>query len=44
MRQLCLRVDIRFLELVVADGKEESDVGVGCGVLTDKALTVTPIV
>jgi hypothetical protein len=43
--QFCLKVNICCLELVMADGKEESDVGVGyCGVLTDEALTATPFV
>lgn len=41
MRQLCLRVDIRCLELTAVDVlNEDRDAGVGCGVLTDEARTI----
>lgn len=43
MRQLCLKAEIRCLGLAVA-GREEGEVGVGCGVLADEALTAIPII
>jgi hypothetical protein len=39
---IAYREDIRCLqELVAANSKVESNIGVGCGILTNKALAIT---